>query len=560
MTPSSRIIAAMLLIGILVSSAFLVRGSSSVSNEYLFGGRDLSDAELDSIESAFGIAGLHEYDRIGRRIKIPTAQRSTYIKALVENDALPRNLDNTIEQAIASSSFLEPLELAQQRIQARKLKDLATAIKAIPFVESASVSYDEDKQGFSSKKLQTATVFVMPKLGRPLTDQQKRDIMKMVSTSFAGLKYENISIADLSNGAAMLGAHDPLTAEDQKYYYTKSQQEAQLKSKAENLLSNYGDVRVEVYVDLDTTLREASEVVKFDEKPTTLETSEMKKESETAKPADGGRPGANPNAIATANRSQSLEQYASETAKQKESNVSERKVAGTQTTITDRVGLVIKRASFSVAIPRSYYKKAFQRQWLEQNPDKSDADLASIDKTVQVQGITAIKEQVDKEIQRTLANIIPPEAPGGDRFPLIEVTDYLDEPSAPIEGPGMAEMILAYLLSSWQLIGMFGLAGFALLFLRSVSKSAPTGNTDGPFERGFDLQLEDPATWDMSALDQSELAEIGGNENVTTDENGKVTRKFNLTGGEIKEELTTMVRDNPDAAASLLRSWIGDSV
>ncbi len=429
----------------------------------------------------------------------------------------------------------------------------------LPFVESAYLTYDEDRQGFSADKLQTASVFVQPKMSKPLTEQQKRDIMKLVMSSFAGLKYENISIGDLSNGAAMSGAHDPMTAEDQKYYYTKAQQEAELKAKAENLLSNYGEVRVEVHVDLDTTLREASEVVKYDEKPTTLQTSESKKEFESSKPSEGGRPGANPNAIA--NRSATLEDFDRESSKEKESNVSERKVTGQQTTVTDRVGLVLKRASFAVSIPRSYYKKAFYRQWLDQNPDKTDADLASIDKALVVQGITAIKEEVDKKIQRTLANIIPPEAPGGDRFPLIEVTDYLDDPVAEIAGPSMVDTILAYLLGSWQMFAMFGLAFVALFFLRSISRATPAGNPDSEFEKGFNLQLEDPATWDMSALSNEEMQSIAAADGSPTavGEDGKQGRKFNLKGGEIKEELTTLVRDNPDAAASLLRTWIGDT-
>ncbi len=117
MTPASRILGAMLLICIVVSSAFLVRGSTSRSNEYLFGGRDLTESELDSMESAFGVAGLYEYERVGRRIKIPSADRSNYLKALVESHALPRQLGSSIEEALSSASFLEPIEMGQRRLR-----------------------------------------------------------------------------------------------------------------------------------------------------------------------------------------------------------------------------------------------------------------------------------------------------------------------------------------------------------------------------------------------------------------------------------------------------------
>jgi flagellar biosynthesis/type III secretory pathway M-ring protein FliF/YscJ len=62
----------------------------------------------------------------------------------------------------------------------------------------------------------TASITVLPKTGQTLSDEQKRSIMRHVEKSFAGLKYEDISISDLSNGSNMTGATDPMSAEDQK--------------------------------------------------------------------------------------------------------------------------------------------------------------------------------------------------------------------------------------------------------------------------------------------------------------------------------------------------------
>jgi flagellar M-ring protein FliF len=304
-------------------------------------------------------------------------------------------------------------------------------------------------------------------------------------------------------------------------------------------------------------LREASELFKYNEKPTTLTTNEVKKETESSKPMGGGRPGTSPNATAL-NQSANLEQFATQSSKQKESNVTENKVAGHEVTVTDKAGLVPRTASIVVSIPQSHYKKAFFRQWLEQNPDKTEADLASIDKTLLVQGVTNVKGEVEKNIQRALATLLPPEPPGGDRFPRVSVGDYPDSPLMEPPEPTFAKILLAAAMENWQVLGLFVLAGVALLFIRSISRSTPGGSTDAGFDNGFSLQLEDPATWDLSALGESseEVAtqSAGGN----SEESGQA-RKFNTTGGEIKEELTSLVRDNPDAAASLLRTWIGEA-
>ena len=36
-------------------------------------------------------------------------------------------------------------------------------------------------------------------------------------------------------------------------------------------------------------------------------------------------------------------------------------------------------------------------------------------------------------------------------------------------------------------------------------------------------------------------------------------RRTSSTGGSLRDELTTMVREDPDAAANVLRNWIGDA-
>ena len=554
MTPANRLVGGLLLACILVSSVFLVRGTSGTSSEYLFGGRNLTDAELNLAESAFSTAGLPDYQRVGNRLQVPTKLRNDYMKALAENKAFPKQLGSTVEQALASSSFLESLEVGRQRIRDARQRDIATAINSLSFVENAFLTYDSARNGFSSDMIQTASVFVMPKFGAPLTDDQKRSIMHGVAAGFAGLKYENIAVTDLSSGATMQGGNDPMTAEQQKYYQVKTRLENEYKTKARSLLADYGDSRVEAYVDLSTTLREATEILTYNEKPTTVQTNVSRKDSDSSKPATAGRPGAEPNAIS--NRSTSLQEYAEEKHKSKESIEAERSVVGHETTLIDKTGLTLKHVSLSVAIPASYYKLAFQRQWLDNNPDKTNADLATIDKTIFVNGVTLIKEEINKKIQRMLVGILPSEVAGADRFPSVTVTDYLDNAPEPFIEAGLAEVALAAMIGNWQWFGLFALAIVALLSLRSFAKGPASGNADEQFERGFNIQLEDPSTWDLSGQDD-DANEFSDRADAA--ENSGTTRKFNATGNNVREELTSMVRENPDAAASLLRSWIGDA-
>ncbi len=185
-----------------------------------------------------------------------------------------------------------------------------------------------------------------------------------------------------------------MNAEQQRYYQQKLQAEQRLTEKARNLLLDYGDVRVEANVELDTTAREETELVKYADKPKTVETSTSKKDSESSRAATGGRVGTEPNAIA--NRSQSLANQPESSNKSKEQQESERKIVGQETTLSEKVGFRMKSASLSVSIPMSYYSLAHRREWLELNPDTPVPKMESAD-------LKNRKEGTQKKIQALLA-------------------------------------------------------------------------------------------------------------------------------------------------------------
>lgn len=90
MTPSARIMAGLMVAVVVVSLGWILSGGASgIKTEYLFGGRNATDQELSAMESAFGNAGLGDYERVGQRIKVPSAKKADYLKALSTSKALP---------------------------------------------------------------------------------------------------------------------------------------------------------------------------------------------------------------------------------------------------------------------------------------------------------------------------------------------------------------------------------------------------------------------------------------------------------------------------------------
>jgi flagellar M-ring protein FliF len=245
-----------------------------------------------------------------------------------------------------------------------------------------------------------------------------------------------------------------------------------------------------------------------------------------------------------------------QSSKSKEQQESERKIVGQETTLSEKVGLVIKNAALSVSIPMSYYSSAHRREWLDLNPGTAVPKMEAAD-------LKTRKEATQKKIQALLANLLP-FSPGEDIRPQIVVDDYLDVPMEEIPGPSLALIATTWLGSNWQSLAMLVLAGIVLMSVRSFVASGSQGSDDSAFDRGFDIPLDNASDLDLAGLTSSELEASGGGESGELGESSgndakDARSRFKPTGGDMRTELASLIQENPDVAASLLRDWIGEA-
>ncbi|MFN9604191.1 MAG: hypothetical protein ACK6A7_12205, partial [Planctomycetota bacterium] len=130
---------------------------------------------------------------------------------------------------------------------------------------------------------------------------------------------------DTRTGEIEVGNDDPESMAHDHYLKTKAFHEQQLKRKATELLTAYGDVHIAVNVELDNTLAEETEELKYNDKPTTGQSSTPQNDTESQRVNPGGRPGTEPNALA--NRGATLA-AADQSSKTKEQTESERRITG----------------------------------------------------------------------------------------------------------------------------------------------------------------------------------------------------------------------------------------
>jgi flagellar M-ring protein FliF len=287
-------------------------------------------------------------------------------------------------------------------------------------------------------------------------------------------------------------------------------------------------VTVTALVELNPELEHREERNKVDPKTVPLYLREDSTLSTQEKDQPGGRPGfesQQPNRGASLASARQGSRSEEETTAREEQNA----VSHDRTLVT-MAGLTPKRVTVSIGVPTSY----LLRVWREKQPPA--AGQAPKDPTAAE--LDALAEDVMQRIRNHVAPLLPNVDPADDPRPLVQVATFPDVKLDDPPGVSLADRALSWLGASWQTLAMLSLVVFSLLVVRSLARGGPAAAPAAP-----------PSVGDGAA--QSEAgAPAGAAEEPST--------KRRFQGGQsLRDELAEMVRENPDAAASILRSWIG---
>ena len=528
MPMQSRVIAGMLVVAIALGLGMLVRGSTTPAVEPLFGGRTFSEKELDTMEMAFSQAGLRQWNREGRRLLIPVANRNEYLTALQNETTLSHSVQSNLQAAIESTSPFESSDQRHSREMAAKERDISNLINRFPFVAWASVEHDQGQRlGLSREAPQSARVVVTPEGSSALSRDQKDMIQDVVWPSYAGMTADDVVVIDTNGTASSTAdaAEDPLLRK-------RREEEANLVQKVRAQLSGYGRIQVQAYVEIDPTMAVEKTVLKYADQPTTLGEHSRSVESVSTRPLNRGVPGTVPNAIG--NRAASIDENA-QTSRVEEDERESTRVAGQEYEQSSVAALQVKRARVSIGLPSSYYRKVWAQNFRLENPGKAAEDVP----VMQAADLQQLRETTELNIQNAITPLLPDIAAGEDRLPLVEVFDYTELPEPIADKPKTAELALTWLANSWQTIALVILGLVALLVARGAARGGSLDRVPAEYNEGFGLEI--PA----AAPDSGD--EAGEPDQMT------------ITGGSLKDELANLVENNPEVAANVIRGWVAEA-
>lgn len=537
MTPAARVTAFLLIGVIVVSLGYLVQFKPPGADAYLFNGDALSADDSQRAFTAIAQAGLTGAERVGNQIKVPRGRKEEFLAAVADAGALPTNFHRILEDALDDGAFVNQ-ETRKQRLKAAREHQLSMLISNMDGIDEAQVIFDvQDPIGLAREGIATATVSVRP-LDAGLDPRQAKMIRKAVAGAIAGLKQDNVIVTDQTNGSLYANDEFSSASFDDPYFQNLVTYEHLMEAKIRRLLQYIPGVSVKVSAELDDTLDVTTQTMTPEGEAAAVREMEQSDNSTTAQVNPGGRVG-----LTAQGPTRNNEQTAETTVTQRNeisSNTTEY-LPGTRKEVRRATGMIPQRVRASIAVPRSYVINLWREQLEERGEDPNQAPsegpntaLANLEKTARETIISSVAQLLPKEDAK-LAEA--------------DVNVAFFETLSPkaIEPIPASSKMLTWAKQNFNTITMALVALFSLVMLRSMVKSVPPSDPISGFD-GKTLGLDLVSHEATPAPTQEEV------------ETAAPRPRLKLKKGDnLRDDLTQIVREDPDTAAAILRSWIGNA-
>ncbi len=517
MTGSQRAILLAVPLLMMVAFGFLFFRESQSSYVSLSLGKDFTTEGVIHAEEVLLRAGLTDFTRKGQRIMVPQSEVTRYNAALIEGGGLPTDWASEWQEQFEKSSMFVSKDQLQVMRDIALGNQLRRMIRAIPSIEDASVMWARSKKRLrwnNTTPEVTATVMVKPRPGRELSPTLASSLRAAVSTMVPDLTAESVTVFDQSTGNSYT-AEDKNAAFDGKFISWVNKHTRNYQTKILDSLSYIPDVIVNVNVDVENLKRYVERKQEINTDGTVaLQSKEQSTERNiTQKPARA-EPGARsnqPNSLSVARGNEKNEKVT-------ETNSESLSAPSFTWTEKEFVAAMPNTVQVSISIPEDYYAAVAVKRGIQKG--ESDADLATFK-----QATDTIKAEVETSIQQQVQKLIPSQSAENSVSvaSFVRVDQQVPEVALPI-----TETVGEF-VSQWG--STIGLGLFALWALWMLNKSMPEIEEVNTEEVNMPREKPTPA--------EDEEEEIRPRRQPTQ-----------------RDEVQLLVRDNPEAAALVLRKWI----
>lgn len=546
MTPGNRITTGLLLAILLVSLGYLLvsalrpagsSGGSGGNTVFLYDAKYFSTPEMHKVAEALGKEGL-KYQWNEGRLEVPKKDADKYMTALADAGAVT---DPSIFKRNFVSNMGPYLSSKQMDLQDREAteRQLERMLAQKSWVQYASVStnirYEMETHIFHRRKVISAVVQIMPKDGLGLTPERVSDVTATVAPAFGITNHREISITDALTGRHSYGSDQWAFGGEQSYVESQKQQEQHWKRKIEELLPYIPGLIVQTTVDISDVKNRKEHGVAHD-KPTPV--AEKIKETELTKTGSsiGGQPGMEaqmgvPELIPRGGRTNSTS--LSETTSNSEIARALQGVESTQ----ERANYVPLSVLAAIQIPNAYFRNTWMSRNAtaeEPNPEPTQEDL------------DAFRLEETARIKASIAKLVEQHRPKDilDAELQVNVSSYEGKPEPTPVVMSTLQLFALWFQANWETLGLLGLIMLGLIVLWTMTRVK---------------QPEPIVIYEAPEIPVAE--EAMSDEEIESDEElmrQRTLEPFDKSMRSLQTEAADLVTENPDAAASVLRQWIGN--
>jgi type III secretory pathway lipoprotein EscJ len=249
--PTAAQVVALGLVAASFGSAIWLLEERPVAEEVeLLPGTVLPSSEMALVEAAFDRAELIDHRTESGRVFVPRQRQASYMRALVDAEALPREFGSSLRRALENESPWRSRAVQEEMLRVAIQDELAHVICSMPGIERAAVLYDGGEPrpfpGAEPQRAATASVNVSTQADAVLEPERVQAIRVLVAASIAGLEAERVAVTDLRSGQVHVGSLDAATPGNDVEFARRVARERHLAAKLRQALGFIRGVVVDV--------------------------------------------------------------------------------------------------------------------------------------------------------------------------------------------------------------------------------------------------------------------------------------------------------------------------
>jgi len=564
MTLGNRIVAVLLTATLLVSLGYLIVGSiktGDVNSKYtkIYNGYEFTWDEARAAENAFASATLAGHQWVGSQLQVPTDKRNAYIAALASANIIDKSAAAR-QEAVRTLSAMQSARMMDEIMLTAKEKDCIDAIKTLPGIADAKIFKHKrpewERNVWARRYVFSVNVTVEAiDKNKPLPIETIGAVGRIVGPAFGITDAKDIrreiTIVDAKNNRSYNGVGTELIGAQAEYSRHQEQQQSEWNERIRQHLPRFEGIKVQTDVQL-TTYRSLKEFEVDHKKPTQLVTHVMGYDflkegyDRWARPgqiAQFSRPLIDPTADLGPRDKISEKKHEQEITNALPGLEQDR----------EELPFIPKLITTTITVPNTYILAV----WREKNRlNGGDPEAQPTPEELATE-----QEEFRQATKRSISQILRYYREPGSRVdPMdlvhVEYETLLPEPEVVLTA---WERFLIFMKENWQSLGLMSLVFSGMVVLWLISKPPKEGNI--VIYEGLDTPIEaiDARLAEQKRLEEERLAaEAAAAEEAEEEFENSLGGLGSIRS--LKDEIAELIRQNPEAAAAIIRQWIGNAV